>query len=49
VDEAAELLSVHRTTIWRWIESGRLQSIKLGGCRRIRPEAIEALLDGAAA
>ena len=31
VGEAAKLLSVHNTTIKRWIQEGKLQAIKLPG------------------
>jgi excisionase family DNA binding protein len=30
VTEAARLLSVSRSTVWRWIESGRLRAYRVG-------------------
>jgi excisionase family DNA binding protein len=30
VAEAAELLKVHKSTIWRWIESGSLPAYRVG-------------------
>lgn len=26
----AQILGVHRATIWRWVQDGRLETIKLG-------------------
>lgn len=43
VDEAAQLLSVGRWTIYQMLSSGDLPSIKLGRSRRIPIKAIESL------
>ena len=43
--EAAEVLEVSRTTIWRWIETGRLPAYKIGGKTiRIKREDMQTLL-----
>ena len=43
VSAAAELFAVHRNTIRKWIGSGVLEAVKIGGCVRIRGESIEAV------
>jgi excisionase family DNA binding protein len=48
IPEAAASIGVSRATLYRLMESGRLASVKLGGCRRITPEAIDAMLKEAA-
>ena len=42
VEEAAELLSLSRAQIYRLIEVGDLQSIKIGKCRRITSAQLES-------
>ncbi|MDR4463432.1 MAG: helix-turn-helix domain-containing protein [Nitrospira sp.] len=45
VGEAAELLSVSRWTIYRWVEDGRLRGTKLGkGSLRIFRESVASLI-----
>lgn len=45
VGEAAELLSVSRWTIYRWVEEGRLRGTKIGkGSLRIFRESITDLI-----
>lgn len=45
VGEAAELLSVSRWTIYRWVEDGRLRGTKLGkGSLRIFRESVACLI-----
>ncbi len=44
VGEVAKLLSVHYTTVRRWIQEGKLQAIKTLGCHnRIPKGEIERL------
>lgn len=43
--EAAELLGLSRAKTYQLIRSGDLASVKIGSSRRIRREAISALLD----
>ncbi len=46
VGEAAELLSVSRWTIYRWVEEGRLRGTKIGkGSLRIFRESIVGLIE----
>ena len=46
VKEAAEIFSVTKRTIFRWIEEGRIKSIMIGGTVRIPEEEIERLKRG---
>ena len=39
-EEAAEQLAVGRTMVFELIRSGRLRSVKVGGARRITPQAL---------
>lgn len=46
ISEAATLLGVNRSTIWRWIRDGRLPAARLGHrTTRITHEDLEQLLD----
>jgi excisionase family DNA binding protein len=46
VGEAAELLSVSRWTIYRWVEEGRLRGTKIGkGSLRIFRESVVGLIE----
>jgi excisionase family DNA binding protein len=46
VGEAADLLSVSRWTIYRWVEEGRLRGTKIGkGSVRIFRESITSLIE----
>jgi len=45
LDEVAEQLSVSRSTVSRFIRSGALRSIRLGGNRRIAEEDLLAFLE----
>lgn len=46
ISGAAKLLSIGRSTIYRLIETKRLDVIELNGCRRITMRSINAFLDG---
>lgn len=35
VPEFADKYRVHRSTVYRWLDSGVLKSFKIGKCRRI--------------
>lgn len=46
VGEAADVLSVSRWTIYRWVEEGRLRGTKIGkGSLRIFRESVAALIE----
>jgi excisionase family DNA binding protein len=45
VDDAARMLNVSRSTIYKLIAAADLASVKINNCRRIPGEAIEQLLD----
>jgi len=46
VGEAADLLSVSRWTIYRWVEEGRLRGTKIGkGSVRIFRDSITSLIE----
>ena len=44
-DEVAKYLSLSIKTIYRWIECGRLDAVKIGGrCVRIPRESVEKVI-----
>lgn len=43
---AARLLSIGRNTVYRLIETGRLDTVELNGCSRVTMRSINAFLDG---
>ncbi len=46
-EEAAKQLQISKATVLKWLRSKKLDGAKLGHrIWRIRPEALEALLDG---
>ncbi|MFY1589124.1 helix-turn-helix domain-containing protein [Micromonospora sp. WMMD734] len=44
VDQVCELFQCGRSTIYKLMDSGELQSVKIGALRRIPPEAARAYL-----
>jgi DNA binding domain, excisionase family len=42
VEEAAARLGIGRTTMFRLIKSGEVESVQIGRLRRIRPDALTA-------
>jgi len=44
--QAAQTYGVGRVTLYGWMKSGRLASVKVGGARLIPVDALEALLSG---
>lgn len=46
VEETADLLRVHKNTIYRWVREGRLPSTRIGKQWRIPRQALERLLGG---
>jgi len=43
--EVQEMLGIAQTTVYRWLESGRLPAVKIGKLWRIPADALEELLD----
>ena len=43
--EIAKRHSVHRSTVYRWLDEGILKSIKIGRCRRITVDQEKEFLD----
>ncbi|MGH8868826.1 MAG: helix-turn-helix domain-containing protein [Actinomycetes bacterium] len=39
-DEAAEVLGLSRRTVYMLMAAGSLQSVKIGGCRRIPADSL---------
>ena len=44
IDEASELLSVSKMTLYRWDQTGILKKVEIGGKRRYRKSDIERLV-----
>ena len=44
MDEASELLSVSKMTLYRWDQTGILKKVEIGGKRRYRKSDIERLV-----
>lgn len=42
VAEVAIRMGVHRETVYGWVKSGSLPSVRVGGTIRIAPSALEA-------
>ena len=43
--QVANALHISRTTLWRRIQEGELQTIELGGRRLVTPQSLNAYLD----
>jgi excisionase family DNA binding protein len=46
--QASVAYGVGRVTLYKWMNSGKLASVKIGGARLIPVDALEALLQPAA-
>ena len=46
ISGTARLLSIGRNTVYRLIETGRLDTVELNGCSRVTMRSINAFLDG---
>ncbi len=49
VEEAATVMSVGKSTIWRWIHGKKVRTVKLGGRTLIPREELLRLLESEAA
>ncbi len=38
------MLGVTRISVYRWIKAGKLRSVKVGGCVRIREEELKGFI-----
>jgi excisionase family DNA binding protein len=45
IDEAAEAMRVTPATLYRWIATGKLKTVKIGGRRLVSAKVLNALLD----
>lgn len=46
IEQAAEVLQVSRSTMVRWMNTGKIHSFKIGQLRRVPESAIKALYGG---
>jgi excisionase family DNA binding protein len=44
IEQVAEMLNVHRTTVYDWMRSGELAYVQVGGRRRITGSALSAFI-----
>lgn len=47
VEDAATAMSVGKSTVWRWIQDGKLRTVKLGGRTLIPRSELLKLLNAA--
>ncbi|MEQ9811534.1 MAG: helix-turn-helix domain-containing protein [Azospirillaceae bacterium] len=47
VRKTAELLDVSEATVWRRIKDGTLESVKIGGCTRVKYGSARAVAEAA--
>jgi excisionase family DNA binding protein len=45
IAEACAYLRVGKSTLYRWMDEGKLASAKIGGCRRVPRAALERLVE----
>ena len=45
IDEVATMLSVNKTTLWRWAKRNYLNPVEIGGKRRYRMSDVKKLLN----
>ncbi len=46
VQDAADILKVSKAVVYRWIKSGELTAVKIGGTVRISRRQLEKLYEG---
>lgn len=44
VKDVANIVGVAEITVWKWISSGKIHSLKIGGARRILKSELERFL-----
>ena len=45
IQQAAEMLAVSKSTLYRLINNGEIETIRIGSLQRIRPSALDRYLD----
>ena len=46
INQVAEMLSVDKSTLWRWNKTGYLKHIETGGGRRYKRSSVKAVING---
>ena len=46
IAQAAKILSVDKSTLWRWNKQGYLTTVEIGGKRRYKMSDIQRILEG---
>lgn len=49
VDDAAKALGIGRVTLYKYINEGRVESIRIGGRRLVKIDSLRRLVDAEAA
>lgn len=44
--EAAEILNIAYSTLWRWIKKGEIPTVRIGGRNFIKHDTIQSILNG---
>lgn len=42
-EEVAQMYSVHKQTVWRWIREGRLSAVRIGRNYYVRPRDLDEM------
>jgi len=45
VNDAAEAAGISKATLYRWIATGKLKTVKIGGVRLISARVLQALIE----
>jgi excisionase family DNA binding protein len=45
VDDAAKSIGISRATLYRWIASGKLKTVKVGAVRLVSAKALHSLIE----
>lgn len=47
VDDAAKAIGIGRVTLYKYIKSGRVESVRVGGRRLVKIESVKRLVEAA--